>query len=288
MSAPSSAPRLTPPEVPVELGDQWRALRRAATVVCLLATPAVFVWLYERDNVPLGWSIVLTIAAAGAFRGGLDLIFRRFIPWPTLFGDQGPAPRGRGRAQPPSRLVLALCVPLRVARRALRHGRLPRPAPARRGQHHVVGDGDVDRRRFRRGNQQPDVLDAGDLRLLPVHRQLPHLPGPDDADGHLADPRLRARRRDLGREARGRARPGRGQGGGQADRRPLAVGRAVREGGRQARAGPALPRRAGNREDDAREGDRDRVQLADRHDPRLGVRPDVHRHRRADRPLARP
>ena len=90
MSAPSSAPRLTPPEVPVELGDQWRTLRRAATVVCLLATPAVFVWLYERDNVPLGWSIVLTIAAAGAFRGGLDLVFRRFIPWPTLFGAKDP------------------------------------------------------------------------------------------------------------------------------------------------------------------------------------------------------
>ncbi len=90
MSAPSSAPRLTPPEVPAELGDQWRALRRAATVVCLLATPAVFVWLYERDNVPLGWSIVLTIAAAGAVRGGLDLVFRRFIPWPTLFGTKDP------------------------------------------------------------------------------------------------------------------------------------------------------------------------------------------------------
>ena len=89
-AAPSSAPRITPPEAPAELGDQWRALRRAATVVCLLATPAVFVWLYERDNVPLGWSIVLTIAAAGAFRGGLDLIFRRFIPWPTLFGTTDP------------------------------------------------------------------------------------------------------------------------------------------------------------------------------------------------------
>jgi ATP-dependent Zn protease len=89
-AARSAAPRSTPSEAPAELGDQWRALRRAATVVCLLACPAVFVWLYERDNVPLGWSIVLTIAAAGAFRGGLDLIFRRFIPWPTLFGAQDP------------------------------------------------------------------------------------------------------------------------------------------------------------------------------------------------------
>lgn len=51
-AARSSAPRTTPPaEAPAELGDQWRALRRAATIVCLLATPAVYVWIHERDNV---------------------------------------------------------------------------------------------------------------------------------------------------------------------------------------------------------------------------------------------
>ena len=52
----------------------------------------------------------------------------------------------------------------------------------------------------------------------------------------------------------------------------LAVRRGVRARGRQARARPALPRRAGYRQDDAREGDRDRLQLAVRLDPRLRLR----------------
>ena len=63
------------------------------------------------------------------------------------------------------------------------------------------------------------------------------------------------------------------------------VGRGVRAGGRTPRARHPLPRRAGHRQDDAGEGDRDRLQLAVRHDPGLGVRPDLHRRRRADRPL---
>jgi cell division protease FtsH len=69
-----------------ELTDQWRALRRAATAVALLTSPALFVWLYRIQEMALGWSIVITIVAVGAFRGLLDLIFHRFIAWPSLFG----------------------------------------------------------------------------------------------------------------------------------------------------------------------------------------------------------
>jgi ATP-dependent Zn protease len=89
-AADSSAPRLASPETHAALGDQWRALRRAATFVALLATPAVFVWLHEQDGVSVGWSLVVTALAAFAFRGALDLLFRRFIPWPTLFGAKDP------------------------------------------------------------------------------------------------------------------------------------------------------------------------------------------------------
>ena len=81
----------------------------------------------------------------------------------------------------------------------------------------------------------------------------------------------------LGRQARRRPRPGRGEGGGPPRRHPLAVGRGVRERRRQARARPALPRRTRHRQDDARQGDRDRLQLAVRLDPGLGLRADVHR-----------
>jgi cell division protease FtsH len=69
-----------------ELGDQWRALRRAATGVAVLTSPALFVWLHKIQELSVGWSLVLTILAVAAFRGLLDLIFHRFIQWPSLFG----------------------------------------------------------------------------------------------------------------------------------------------------------------------------------------------------------
>ena len=85
-AAGSSAPSLAPSETHTALGDQWRALRRAATFVALLTTPALFLWLHEHAGISVGWSIVATALAAMAFRGGMDLLFRRFIPWPSLFG----------------------------------------------------------------------------------------------------------------------------------------------------------------------------------------------------------
>ncbi len=94
-------------------------------------------------------------------------------------------------------------------------------------------------------------------------------------------------RRGVGRQARARARPGRGEGGDPPDRLPLAVGRALRACRRQARARPALPRRPGHGQDDARQGDRDRLQLALRDDSRLGVRADVRRARLDPRALPR-
>src|SRR5215216_2389079 len=69
-----------------ELSNQWRALRRAATGVAVLTSPALFVWLYKIQELSVGWSLVLTILAVAAFRGLLDLIFHRFIQWPSLFG----------------------------------------------------------------------------------------------------------------------------------------------------------------------------------------------------------
>src|SRR4029453_9545960 len=69
-----------------ELNDQWRALRRAATAVALISSPALFVWLYKVQDLALGWSLLLTVVSVAAFRGLLDLIFRRFIEWPSLFG----------------------------------------------------------------------------------------------------------------------------------------------------------------------------------------------------------
>ncbi len=50
-----------------------------------LSSPAVFLWLWQHSDLSLGWSIAATAGAVFAFRGALDLVFRRLIPWPSLF-----------------------------------------------------------------------------------------------------------------------------------------------------------------------------------------------------------
>jgi ATP-dependent Zn protease len=69
-----------------ELADQWRRLTRAATVVAVLTSPALFVWFKEYN----GWGALVSLAATVGvvivFRGFADLLFRRLIPWPSLFG----------------------------------------------------------------------------------------------------------------------------------------------------------------------------------------------------------
>jgi len=70
------------------LSDQWRALRRSATLVAVLSSPAVFLWLWKHSNLDVGWAIAVTVAAVLAFRGTLDLVFRKFIPWPSLFATE--------------------------------------------------------------------------------------------------------------------------------------------------------------------------------------------------------
>src|SRR5947209_3538502 len=69
------------------LAEQWRWLTRAATFVAILTSPATFVWLHKHEGWSTGWSILGTILLIAAFRGFIDLILRRFIPWPSLFGS---------------------------------------------------------------------------------------------------------------------------------------------------------------------------------------------------------
>src|SRR4051812_25678644 len=70
------------------LADQWRRLARAATLVAVLTSPAVFAWCLEVQHWGVLWSLVATFFAVIAFRGAVDLIFRRAIPWPSLFGAE--------------------------------------------------------------------------------------------------------------------------------------------------------------------------------------------------------
>ena len=69
-----------------ELASSWRKLTRASTFVALLTSPALVAFFMRQDHWPLWKALVVTLLIVIAFRGFVDLIFRRFIPWPSLFG----------------------------------------------------------------------------------------------------------------------------------------------------------------------------------------------------------
>src|ERR671919_1683062 len=67
------------------LAEQWRRLRRSATLVALLTSPAIYIWLNQIQGWTPLWSAVGTFLLIIASRGILDLLFNRAIPWPSLF-----------------------------------------------------------------------------------------------------------------------------------------------------------------------------------------------------------
>jgi ATP-dependent Zn protease len=79
-------PGLPTGEAATALAGQWRSLTRAATFVAVVTSPAVFLILHREIGWNIGWSLVATVGAVAAFRGLIDLGFRRVIPWPSLFG----------------------------------------------------------------------------------------------------------------------------------------------------------------------------------------------------------
>jgi len=71
-AAEGSARSLASTETHAALGNQWRALRRAATVVSLLASPAVYVWLHDHVGWSVGWSIAAALGLVIVMRGAMD------------------------------------------------------------------------------------------------------------------------------------------------------------------------------------------------------------------------
>src|SRR5258705_13979381 len=84
--AAPGGPRARREEQRNALAAQWRQLTRAATFVALLTSPAFFVLLYRRN----GWGFVAALLVTGiaviAFRGLVDVLARKMIPSPTLYG----------------------------------------------------------------------------------------------------------------------------------------------------------------------------------------------------------
>ena len=74
-----------------ELGEDWRRLTRVATAIALITSPAPFVYFHSALGWSLAWSFFVTFLLVIAFRGAADLMVRRMIPWPSLYGtdDEG-------------------------------------------------------------------------------------------------------------------------------------------------------------------------------------------------------
>jgi ATP-dependent Zn protease len=75
---------------PSVLATQWRQLTRAATLVAILTSPALFVWYKHYNGWSTFWSLAATAGTIIVFRGVADLVFRKLIPSPSLFGHDSP------------------------------------------------------------------------------------------------------------------------------------------------------------------------------------------------------
>src|SRR5919202_4487636 len=73
-------------ELSNELAGQWRRLARATTAVALLTSPAAFLWFDRQAGWPWYAALAATVGVVVGFRGAVEIVLRRFIPWPSLFG----------------------------------------------------------------------------------------------------------------------------------------------------------------------------------------------------------
>jgi ATP-dependent Zn protease len=68
------------------LAQEWRRLTRAATAVALFTAPAFFLILYNTEKLDLWVALLVTAIAVVSFRGLVEVITRKLIPSPSLFG----------------------------------------------------------------------------------------------------------------------------------------------------------------------------------------------------------
>jgi ATP-dependent Zn protease len=68
------------------LAHEWRRLTRAATFVALLTAPAFFLLLYDSNHLGLAGALIITVIAVVMFRGLVEVVTRKLIPSPSLYG----------------------------------------------------------------------------------------------------------------------------------------------------------------------------------------------------------
>ena len=75
-------------EESVALASQLRRLARVATLIAVLTSPAAYFWFRHDDHLSVIKAVLATAGVVIAFRGFVDLVIRRLIPWPSLFGTE--------------------------------------------------------------------------------------------------------------------------------------------------------------------------------------------------------
>ena len=84
----TTGPTLRSSEESVALARQLRRFARVATAVALLTSPGTYFWFHHQVGYSPLKSLLLTALCVIAFRGLVDLLTRRMIPWPSLFGTE--------------------------------------------------------------------------------------------------------------------------------------------------------------------------------------------------------
>jgi ATP-dependent Zn protease len=72
----------------IALAAQLRRLARVATAAALLTSPAAYFWFRHEIHLSVLGSVAATAGCVIGFRGFVDLVIRRLIPWPSLFGTE--------------------------------------------------------------------------------------------------------------------------------------------------------------------------------------------------------
>src|SRR5437868_33847 len=88
MATADVAGTLRSSEESVALAGQLRKLARVATLIAVLTSPAAYFWFRHATHYSVLNSLILTVLVVVGFRGFVDLVIRRLIPWPSLFGTE--------------------------------------------------------------------------------------------------------------------------------------------------------------------------------------------------------
>jgi len=88
MATADVAGTLRSSEESVALASQLRRLARVATAVAVLTSPAAYFFYRHSDHLSVIWALAATAGTVIGFRGFVDLVIRRLIPWPSLFGTE--------------------------------------------------------------------------------------------------------------------------------------------------------------------------------------------------------